>query len=39
MKRLHVTAQGLSLENRAPQVDGVLGALLAKLGVFAGAVT
>ena len=31
VKRLHVTAQGLSLENRAPQIDGVLGALLAKL--------
>lgn len=31
VKRLHVTVQGLSLENRAPQIDGVLGALLAKL--------
>ena len=31
VKRVHVTAQGLSLENRAPQIDGVLGALLAKL--------
>ena len=28
---LRVAAQGLSLENRAPQIDGVLGALLAKL--------